>query len=202
MSRTFVRYLLAGSGVVILCGSLQAGFSDWTRSLSEKFDTATHSQEVLASAYSSTVLKSDHLALKYAGFHYRYFWDFQREGEPGPWSFFVGGYAERPFEGPGSYIIGVSSGIRWSHPVESLGIRTYVQVSVGIFGNDIYRDETQYDIGSFIEFRDNITLGVAKPIQEGTELFLELALEHVSNGGIDPRNGGVNLIGLSMGLHY
>jgi hypothetical protein len=183
-------------------GSLHADFSDWTRSLSESFAESTHSHEVLVSAYSSTVMKSDHLALKYAGFHYRYFWDFQREDEPSPWSFFVGGYAERPYEGPGSYIIGVSSGLRWSYPVDSLGIDTYVQVSVGIFGNDIYRDKTQYDIGSFIEFRDTLTLGVAMPIQNETELFLELALEHVSNGGIDPRNGGVNLIGLSLGLHY
>jgi hypothetical protein len=172
--------------------------------LNKAFANADRSQEVLVSYFTSNALSSDHLNLKYAGVHYRYIWNFQKDEEPGPWSFMAGGFAETPVYGPGSYIVGGFSGVRWSHSLGVLGLTGYIQGSIGIFGNDIYKDETQDDIGNFIEFRDTLTLGVATPLgdESSPNLTVEVSIEHISNGGLDPRNGGVNLLGLMVGLNY
>ena len=197
------------SARLILIGALSIAAphlstAGWWSNLRDSFSEARPAHEWLVTGYSSKVIDARDLDLRYAGFHYRYFWELEKEEEPGPWSVFVGAFAETVVVGPGSYLIGGSIGLRWSHPVEALGGMAYAQISVGVFGNDIYKDYSQLAIGSFIEFRDNFTMGLAWPLSPdgGPSLHLELAVEHISNGGIDPRNNGINLAGLSLGLHY
>lgn len=186
--------------MISMAASLQAEFSDWKA----RFTEAGHSHETLATFYSSKPIDARELDLRYAGIHYRYFWNFQNGKERGPFSFFLAGHLEAVVEGPGSYLVGGSAGLRYTLPTKFLGMTPYAQFSWGVLGNDVYKDESQFSIGGFIEFRNNITVGMTMPLGQDnrTELHLELAVEHVSNGGTSPRNAGLNLAGISLGLQY
>lgn len=205
MYRLIIRFIAISATLLAFSVShatlyLQEEFSDWKT----RFAGADHSHELLATFYSSKPIDARELDLRYAGIHYRYFWDFANGEGPRPFSFFAAGHLESVVEGPGSYLVGGSLGLRYRCPFEIFGLTPYAQFSWGVVGNDVYKDPDQFSIGGFIEFRNNLTVGVAVPLgrDNQTALHVELAVEHVSNGGTSPRNAGLNLAGVAVGLHY
>ncbi|MGC9452604.1 MAG: acyloxyacyl hydrolase [Oceanipulchritudo sp.] len=162
---------------------------------------AVDGDEVLLTVTSSDVLVNDELELGYVGLEFRRVFRMSEAEPESPWRFYVSAYVNQIHTGPGNYIIGGSGGVRWLCRFEESGIDTYVQASLGIVGNDAYKDMTQNGIGNFLEFRDVIGIGIGVPVK-GQRLHAEMALEHISNAGLARRNGGVNLMSFGLGIEF
>jgi len=199
-----VRRALACAGAMMLAASTAHAESWWSNTRAA-FAAASESGELHASVFYSPFLDTSNIDLHYAGLHYRHIWDFaDRNDAPNPWAFYLGAHVETPFKGPGSYMIGGYLGLRWEKPLSTRDT-FYAQGSFGVLGNDIYSDDrVQKTVGSFIEFRERIAVGLRRALGENGahSIYCELAFEHISNAGLSSRNGGVNGLGLALGVRY
>lgn len=106
-------------------------------------------------------------------------------------------------EGPGDYMVGTTALIRYNFFQPGWKVIPYFQVGVGAVYNDIYRDRTQNAIGQAIEFTPQGSVGLRYLINKHWSLDAEAIFHHVSNAGLDDRNGGINASGGFVGLtHY
>jgi Lipid A 3-O-deacylase (PagL) len=76
----------------------------------------------------------------------------------------------------------------------------YLGVSMGLSGNDLYRDLNQTIIGGPFEFVLQANLGARYFINRSFGLLIEGGYQHVSNADIYPRNFGLNQIGGHFGI--
>lgn len=178
--------------------NLEASTSSWWEALKE----TGRQNELLVTHYSSKALWGDEFALQYAGLHFRRLFQLPTKEGSSPYAIFLSAHVEGIHEGPGDYLAGGSAGLRWTRPLGQDGLAFYAQASIGVLGNDVYKDHTQRSFGSFLEFRDNFTLGLSYPLPRGGGrlVFLEVSVEHISNAGIAEPNGGINTFGVSLGL--
>lgn len=78
----------------------------------------------------------------------------------------------------------------------------YVQFGTGFLFNDAYVDQNQRAIGECFEFLQQAELGVRWKLNDNLSVLVEGGWQHVSNGGLAPRNLGVNNLGGSIGVHW
>ena len=106
------------------------------------------------------------------------------------------------YEGFGDYIAGVAGIIRYN--VTGLHPRfvPYVQAGLGLVYTDAYQDRTQTAVGQGFNFAPRAGLGFRYLLSESWSVDAEGVYEHISNAGMDDRNGGVNAFGGFVGLTY
>jgi hypothetical protein len=106
------------------------------------------------------------------------------------------------YQGPGNYLAGLTGLIRYNFLQTGWRAVPYVQIGAGAVYNDIYKDETQDAIGQSIEFTPQASVGVRYFLKNNWSLDGELMYQHISNGSLAPRNGGLNSFGGFVGLTY
>jgi hypothetical protein len=102
----------------------------------------------------------------------------------------------------GSYITGPCAIVRYNFlPREGPAV-PYLQGGAGIVFNDAWKDRVQLQVGEEFEFLLRAELGVRFVLLERLSLDVEGGLQHISNAGIDRRNGGLNNVGFAFGFTY
>jgi len=106
------------------------------------------------------------------------------------------------YEGFGDTIAGVAGIIRYN--VTGLHPRfvPYVQAGIGLVYTDAYQDRSQTAIGQGFNFAPRAGIGFRYLLSESWSLDAEGVYEHISNAGMDDRNGGVNALGGFVGITY
>jgi hypothetical protein len=106
------------------------------------------------------------------------------------------------FDGFGSIIIGPTALLRYNFLQPDWRLVPYVQGGGGFVYNDSYRDKTQRAIGQAGEFYLQATAGVHLMLTAHCAFDVEGGYLHISNGGTNERNGGINALGGSIGVSY
>jgi lipid A 3-O-deacylase len=106
------------------------------------------------------------------------------------------------YEGPGSYVAGLTALLRYNFVQPGSRLIPYFQAGSGIAYTDAYRDNSQDAIGQSIEFTPQASVGFRYLIRENWSLDAEGMYHHISNGGMAQRNAGINAFGGFLGLTY
>jgi lipid A 3-O-deacylase len=106
------------------------------------------------------------------------------------------------YHGPGNYLAGLTGLIRYNFLQPGWKTVPYVQIGAGAVYNDIYKDETQDAVGRSIEFTPQASVGVRYFLEDNWSLDGEVMYQHISNGNLSTRNGGINSFGGFVGLTY
>ncbi|MGD8389800.1 MAG: acyloxyacyl hydrolase [Desulfobacteraceae bacterium] len=106
------------------------------------------------------------------------------------------------YEGFGDYIGGLSGIIRYNFTSAGSRFIPYVQAGLGFVYTDAYQDETQDAIGQAFNFFPQAGAGFRYLLTPNWSLDAEMAFQHISNGGMDERNDGVNALGMFVGVTY
>jgi len=106
------------------------------------------------------------------------------------------------FDGFGDYVGGVAGLIRYN--LTGIGDRfvPYVQAGLGVVYSDAHKDRSQSAIGQSVNFSLRTGAGFRYLLGGNWSLDAEAAFEHISNGGMDDRNDGVNAFGGFVGITY
>jgi hypothetical protein len=103
----------------------------------------------------------------------------------------------------GSYFTGpaVLGRYNFLHPEGSL-FTPYIQAGAGLLLTDAYRTQSQRLIGRWQEFLLQTAVGGHYALTEQVSFDVETGLQHISNARLGRRNGGINDIGLTVGVTY
>jgi hypothetical protein len=107
-------------------------------------------------------------------------------------------------KGPGSVMTGATLILRHNFVTGSGGFFVpYYQMGVGgLYSDAANADRVQFGIGSTVEFNLQATLGARWRVSRSWSINTELGYRHISNGGLDSRNGGVDALGGFIGLGH
>jgi hypothetical protein len=149
----------------------------------------------------------DHPALNYAQTNLRFGW---MTSDLNKTRYFGTGNIELLFElsnsqifkGFGEYVRGFTLLGRYNFLLSDSGFVPYLQVGAGAVVTDAYKDNYQGAIGQCIEFALSGSLGLRYVIDRHWSLDGEAMLHHISNAGLNERNGGANAVGGFVGLTY
>jgi Lipid A 3-O-deacylase (PagL) len=113
------------------------------------------------------------------------------------------GLATEPItRGAGNLFIGPELMLRYNFANPASPLTPYIQAGGGIVTNDEFKDKTQRAIGEAIEFEWPVQAGLRWQVSDQWSVQVEGGCEHISNGGLAARNGGINNLGASIGFAY
>jgi hypothetical protein len=130
--------------------------------------------------------------------------------KPGPWhSLFLGNFealleitGSIIYQGPGTYLAGVTALLRYNFVQPDARFFPYVQAGAGIVCNDIYKDQSQDAVGQAAEFTPQASLGFRYLFRPNWSLDAEAMFHHISNAKLASRNDGINALGGFLGVTY
>jgi lipid A 3-O-deacylase len=102
------------------------------------------------------------------------------------------------FEGPGSYIAGITVWFRYNFVPRGWRLIPYIQGGAGLLSTDIDRGL----VGQPFNFNLDAGAGVRYLIGHQWSLSLEYRFQHISNADLGNRNIGINSQGPILGLSY
>ena len=116
--------------------------------------------------------------------------------------FVIDAFAGPMLKGPGSVMTGVTLILRHNFVSRPGGFFVpYYQMGVGgLYSDAANADRVQFGIGSTFEFNLQATLGARWRVNRAWSINTEIGYRHISNAGLDSRNGGVDAIGGFIGL--
>lgn len=105
-------------------------------------------------------------------------------------------------KGPGTVMAGATFIFRHNFVIPGDTFCTpYYQMGVGgLYSDAADADRVQFGIGTTFEFNLQATLGARWTLDRVWALHTELGYRHISNAGLDSRNGGVDALGAFIGL--
>jgi hypothetical protein len=105
-------------------------------------------------------------------------------------------------KGPGSVMAGVTLIVRHNFVTGANGFfAPYYQMGVGgLYSDAANADRVQFGIGTTFEFNLQATLGARWRVSRLWSINTEFGYRHISNAGLDSRNGGVDAVGGFIGL--
>jgi opacity protein-like surface antigen len=102
------------------------------------------------------------------------------------------------YEGPGSYIAGVTVWLRYNFVPRGWRLIPYIQGGAGLLSTDIDRGL----VGQPFNFNLDAGAGVRYLIGRQWSVGLEYRFQHISNANLGKRNVGINSQGPILGLSY
>jgi len=109
------------------------------------------------------------------------------------------------YKGPGNYLIGVASFLRYNG-VQPGKLIPYTQIGLGFVYTDIHKDYSQDTIGQAMNFTLQASVGFRYLINEKWSTDIEFKVYHASCGNFilnnNNRNDGLNSLGASIGITY
>jgi opacity protein-like surface antigen len=116
--------------------------------------------------------------------------------------FLLEAFAGPILKGPGSVMAGATLILRHNFVTRPGGFFVpYYQMGVGgLYSDAADADRVQFGIGSTFEFNLQATLGARWRVNRSWSINTEFGYRHISNAGLDSRNGGVDAIGGLIGL--
>jgi hypothetical protein len=105
-------------------------------------------------------------------------------------------------KGPGAVMAGATLILRHNFITRAGAFFTpYYQMGVGgLYSDAADADRVQFGIGTTFEFNLQATLGARWRVDRIWAIHTELGYRHISNAGLDSRNGGVDAVGGFIGL--
>lgn len=116
--------------------------------------------------------------------------------------FLLDAFAGSILKGPGTVMAGATLILRHNFITRAGAFFTpYYQMGVGgLYSDAADADRVQFGIGTTFEFNLQATLGARWRIDPVWAVHTELGYRHISNAGLDSRNGGVDAVGGFIGL--
>jgi opacity protein-like surface antigen len=116
--------------------------------------------------------------------------------------FLIDAFAGPILNGPGNVMGGVTLILRHNFVTGTGGFLVpYYQMGAGGLCSDAANaDKVQFGIGSTFEFNLQAAVGARWRVNPSWSINTEVGYRHISNGGLDSRNGGVDAIGGFIGL--
>jgi hypothetical protein len=118
--------------------------------------------------------------------------------------FLIDVFAGPILKGPGSIMAGATLILRHnfvSRPGEFFV--PYYQMGLGgLYSDAANADRVQFGIGTTFEFNLQATLGARWRVNRSWSINTEIGYRHISNAGLDSRNGGVDSVGGFIGLGH
>jgi opacity protein-like surface antigen len=116
--------------------------------------------------------------------------------------FLLDAFAGPILKGPGSVMAGATLILRHNFVTRPGGFFVpYFQMGVGgLYSDAANADPVQFGIGTTFEFNLQATLGARWRVNRSWSINTEFGYRHISNAGLDSRNGGVDAIGGFIGL--
>jgi hypothetical protein len=116
--------------------------------------------------------------------------------------FLIDAFAGPILKGPGSVLAGVTFILRHNFVTRAGGFFVpYYQMGVGgLYSDAANADRVQFGIGSTFEFNLQATVGARWRMNRCWSINTEFGYRHISNAGLDSRNGGVDAVGGFIGL--
>lgn len=108
------------------------------------------------------------------------------------------GFGSAIFEGPGSYIAGITVWLRYNFVRPGWRFVPYVQGGAGLLSTDIDRGL----VGQPFNFNLDLGAGVRYFIAPRLSLNLEYQFQHISNANLGKSNIGINAQGPILGISY
>jgi hypothetical protein len=104
--------------------------------------------------------------------------------------------------GAGNLIVGPGAILRYDFLPSSCRLIPYVQAGAWGVYNDEFKDLNQRALGEAWEFQEAVQAGLRWRFADNWAVEVEGGYEHISNGGLSPRNAGLNSLGGSLGFAY
>jgi opacity protein-like surface antigen len=116
--------------------------------------------------------------------------------------FLIDAFAGPIFKGPGSVMTGVTLILRHNFVTRAgaFFVPYYQMGAGGLYSDAANADRVQFGIGSTVEFNLQAALGARWRVNPSWSINTELGYRHISNGGLDSRNGGVDAVGAFIGV--
>ena len=108
------------------------------------------------------------------------------------------GFGSAIYEGPGSYIAGVTVWLRYNFVPRGWRFIPYVEGGGGLVSTDIDRGL----VGQPFNFNLDLGAGVRYLITRQWSVSLEYRFQHISNADLGKRNVGINSQGPILGISY
>lgn len=102
----------------------------------------------------------------------------------------------------GTFFTGPCAILRYNYRREDSWCFPYLQGGAGLVLNDAYHNTWQRLIGQPVEFLLRAEVGLRFLVTERMSLDVEGGFQHISNGGLASRNGGINNLGIAVGFTY
>ena len=104
------------------------------------------------------------------------------------------------YDSPGSIFGSLGFLLRYNFVQAGARFVPYFQIGAGTFISDISENTEQEDIGGTFEANLKAGVGTRFLISRNWSLHIELFFEHISNGGTQTRNVGINALGGLLGI--
>lgn len=116
--------------------------------------------------------------------------------------FMIEGFAGPTLDGPGDVLVGSTLILRHNFATRAdATFVPYFQIGAGLAYSDASEaDKVQFAIGLPVEFNLQSNLGVRWRVNRSWSLQTEFNYRHLSNAGLSSKNGGVDLVGGSIGF--
>ncbi|MEY2492426.1 MAG: lipid 3-O-deacylase [Verrucomicrobiota bacterium] len=116
--------------------------------------------------------------------------------------FLIDAFAGPILKGPGSVMAGATLILRHNFVTRSgaFFVPYYQMGAGGLYSDAANADRVQFGIGTTVEFNLQATLGARWRVNPSWSVNTEFGYRHISNGGLDSRNGGVDAVGGFIGL--
>jgi opacity protein-like surface antigen len=108
------------------------------------------------------------------------------------------GFGSAVFEGPGSYIAGITVWLRYNFVRPGWRFVPYVQGGAGLLSTDIDRGL----VGQPFNFNLDLGVGMRYFIAPRWSVNLEYQFQHISNANLGKSNIGINSQGPILGISY
>jgi hypothetical protein len=118
--------------------------------------------------------------------------------------FLIDVFAGPILKGPGNAMTGATFILRHNFVTGTGGFFVpYYQMGVGgLYSDAANADRVQFGIGSTFEFNLQATLGARWRVNRSWSINTEIGYRHISNAGLDSRNGGVDAVGGLIGFGH
>lgn len=116
--------------------------------------------------------------------------------------FMIEGFAGPTLDGPGDVLAGSTLILRHNFATRpDATFVPYFQIGAGLAYSDASEaDKVQFAIGLPVEFNLQSNLGVRWRVNHAWSIQTEFNYRHISNAGLSSKNGGVDMVGGSIGL--
>lgn len=116
--------------------------------------------------------------------------------------FLIDAFAGPILKGPGTVMVGATLILRHNFVTHAGAFFVpYYQMGLGgLYSDAANADRVQFGIGTTFEFNLQATLGARWRLDRAWSIHTEFGFRHISNAGLDSRNGGVDAVGGFIGL--
>lgn len=99
-------------------------------------------------------------------------------------------------------VVGPSILLRYNFVRPNAFLVPYIQGGGGLVYSDAYQTKGQSSIGEAVEFLLQAQGGVRWILNDKMSVDFEFGIQHISNAGLNDRNGGLNTLGGGVGVTY